>query len=102
MVCSDARLHRPRSRSMAATAPAVSGGGIRGFTCGPIEFLVDIVTQHHGVVVLGVVRAVQQDDVTFACGSHDRCPSLRMLIELLPVTVLELRPFGHLVLEPAA
>jgi hypothetical protein len=37
-----------------------------------IEFLVDMVAQNHGVAALGIVRAVQQHDVTCARRGDDR------------------------------
>jgi len=66
------------------------------------ELFAYIVAQHYGVVVLSVVRAVEQNDVARTRGSGDRCPSVRMVIQLRAVPALELGPFGHVVPEPAA
>jgi hypothetical protein len=44
------------------------------------ELLAYVIAQYYGVVVLSVVRAVQQNDVTRSRRSHDRCPPVRMFV----------------------
>ena len=81
-----------------ASTFAMVDGSLHAFT----QFLGDIVAQHDGVVVLGVTRAVEKNDIARTGGSHDRRPRRGMRIELHSIAALELRPLRRVMLEPAA
>src|SRR6185312_7602755 len=61
-----------------------------------------IAAQRHGVVVLGVVGAVEQRDVVGREGVEQRPPRLGVLVELADVAALELLPALGVVAEPLA
>ena len=88
---------RPRFHSaiaIASVARCVANATIQSF--------VEIVSQHHGVVVIDVVRAVQQDHIAVKRRRENRRPRIRVLIEFGPVAPLELRPLGNVMLKPAS
>ena len=71
-----ARLHRSRRQSAAVIASDAVGRGPPAL----FELLAYVVAQHYGVVVLSVVRAVQQNDVARTRRSRDRCPRVRLFV----------------------
>src|SRR5262245_15494421 len=74
------------------------------FTCSRrlSHFGLEILLQRNGVVVLGVVRAVDERDPTPAGGGHDWFPRLRVRVELAPVPFAKVVPFLRIVAEPLA
>jgi hypothetical protein len=64
------------------------------------ELGIQIRFQGHGVVVFGIVGAVEQRHGAVPGSIEDRLPSLGTPVELGEVLVLELGPFGRVMRKP--
>jgi len=62
----------------------------------------EVVSQDHGAVVLGVMRAVEERYGTSPRGVEYRCPHFRLGVQLLDITAPEFRPTRHTMSEPFA
>src|SRR5574340_6998 len=63
---------------------------------------IQIITQNDGVVMLGIVSAVEQCDAPVPRLGQNRFPGIGASIKLRTVAALEFRPSGGIVIEPAA
>jgi len=63
-------------------------------------FVLNVLSQGDGVVVLGIVRAVQKGHCAMPCGQEDRLPRFWSPIEFGEVPATELLPFRGIVTEP--
>src|SRR5262245_45652200 len=82
------------SRSLAGTAP--------GRTSARAHFALNVFLQRDGVVVLRVMRTIEQRYCTVTGGFADRSPGLRCLVDFGRVSAPEFRPLLGIVTEPSA
>ena len=84
---------------MIGTGASAASRSLRGKRC-PAHSSVQVLLQGYRVVVLSVVRAVDQGDSAAPRCRHDRSPRFRSRIELIEVALTEGAPLARIVTEP--